>query len=413
MFSRTPGRFAAAFILISILLDAVTFGILVPVMPQLITDLTGEGLGQAAAYGGMLMFVHAFMQFLFAPVLGNFSDRYGRRPVLLISMLMFGVNYVIMGFAPTLAWLFFGRIMAGIAGGTITTANAYMADISTPENRAKHFGLVSAAGGVGFILGPVIGGFLGELGPRVPFFFAAGVAFTNLIYGFLVVPETLKQEDRRAFSWARANTFGAVVQMRQYPVVIALISVLFFLLTAHFAHPSVWSFYTMLKFDWSVREVGYSLGVFGMMTVFVQGFAIGRLTKRFGEKRTALAGMTIACLSFFGFASATEGWMIYALLVPSSFGGLALPSLRSIMANQVPANAQGELQGAITSLMSLTAMIAPLALTQLFRVFTEPGAPVYVPGAPFYASSFLLFTSLILCARALRKTNLAPAAPDR
>ncbi len=413
MFSRTPGRFAVAFILISILLDAITFGILVPVMPQLITDLTGEGLGQAAAYGGMLMFVHAFMQFLFAPVLGNFSDRFGRRPVLLFSMFMFGINYVIMGFAPTLAWLFFGRVMAGIAGGTITTANAYMADISTSENRAKHFGMISAAGGVGFILGPVIGGILGELGPRVPFFFAAGLAFTNLIYGFLVLPETLKQEDRRAFSWARANTVGAAVQMRRYPVVFALIGVLFFLMTAQFTHPSVWSFYTMLKFEWSVREVGYSLGVFGMMTVFVQGFAIGRLTKRFGEKRTALAGMTIACLSFFGFATVTESWMVYALLVVSSFGGLALPSLRSIMANQVPANAQGELQGAITSLMSLTAMIAPLALTQLFRVFTEPGAPVYVPGAPFFASSFLLFISLILFARTLRKTNLALAAEDR
>ena len=412
MFSRTPGRFAVAFILISVLLDAITFGMLVPVMPQLITDLTGEGLGQAAAYGGLLMFVHAFMQFLFAPVLGNVSDRYGRRPVLLISMFMFGINYVIMGFAPTLAWLFIGRFMAGMAGATITTANAYMADISTPETRARHFGLISAAGGVGFILGPVIGGFLVELGPRVPFFFAAGIAFSNLIYGFFILPETLQKEDRRAFSWARANTFGAVAHVRHYPIVVALMGGLFFLQIAQFTNPSVWSFYTMLKFDWTARDVGFSLGAFGLMTVLVQGFAIGRIIKRFGERRTALAGLSIGCISFLGFASATDSWMMYALLIPSAFSGLALPALRSIMSNAVPANAQGELQGAITSLFALTAMIAPLTMTQLFRVFTEPDAAYFIPGAPFFAASLLVFISLILCARALGNVALAPTGGD-
>lgn len=408
MSPRSPGRFAVAFILFSILLDAITFGIMVPVMPALITDLTGEGLGAAAAYGGLLMFVHAFMQFLFAPVLGNFSDHFGRRPVLLISMAVFGVNYVIMGLAPTLAWLFAGRVMAGMAGATITTANAYMADISTPDNRAKNFGLITAAGGLGFIFGPVIGGFLGEFGPRVPFFVAAGLAFTNLVYGFLVLPETLKQEDRRAFSWARANTFGAVRHVWKYPVVVSFIGVMFFLQTAQFTHPSVWSFYTMLKFEWSVQQVGISLGVFGCMTVLVQGFAIGHIIKRIGERQTAFIGLAIGTICFFGFASATEGWMIYAWLVLAGFSGMAMPALRSIVSNQVPANAQGELQGAITSLFSLTAMIAPIAMTQLFKMFTDPGAAFYVPGAPFYASSLLVFTSLVLCLRALRNVTLAP-----
>ncbi|MEQ8508307.1 MAG: TCR/Tet family MFS transporter [Rhodospirillaceae bacterium] len=412
MLDRAPGRYAVAFILFSILLDAITFGIIVPVMPALITDLTGEGLGQAAAYGGMLMFIHAFMQFLFAPLMGNVSDRYGRRPVLLMSMLVLGTNYIIMGFAPTLAWLFAGRLIAGIAGSTITTANAYMADISTAENRAKNFGLITAAGGLGFILGPVIGGFLGEYGPRVPFFFAAGLAFTNFVYGAVVLPETLKKGDRRAFSWARANTLGAVMQMRQYPVVIAFIGVMFFLQTAQFTHPSVWSFYTMLKFDWTVQQVGISLGVFGGMTVFVQGFALGRIVKKIGEQKAVFIGLTVGTICFFGFGSATQGWMIYAWLIPAGFTGLAMPALRSIVSNQVPANAQGELQGAITSLFSLTAMLAPLGMTQLFRVFTEDGAPMYVPGAPFYASSLFVLISLLMCLRILRKAPLAPAAGD-
>jgi len=403
LLNRKPGRFAVTFILLSILLDAITFGILVPVMPSLITDLTGGGLGEAAAYGGLLMFTHAFMQFLFAPLLGNFSDCYGRRPTLLISMAVFGINYLIMGYAPTLAWLFAGRIMAGIAGATMTTANAYMADISSQSNRAKNFALISAAGGLGFILGPVIGGILGEFGPRIPLFFAAGLAFTNLIYGFFILPETLKLEDRRAFSWSRANTLGTVLSIRKYPVVISVIGVLFFLQMAQFTHPSIWSFYTMLKFEWSVKEVGLSLGMFGLMTIFVQGFAIGHIIKKIGEKKTVLTGLVTSVICFIGFGSATEGWMIYAWLIPGGFANIGLPALRSIMSSQVPANAQGELQGAITSLQSLTAMIAPIAMTQLFQAFTENDPIFYIPGAPFFASSLLVFIGLLIWLRALRK----------
>jgi len=407
VFSRPPGRFAVAFILVSILLDAITFGILVPIMPDLITELTGEGIAQAAAYNGALMFMYAFMQFLFAPIIGNLSDRFGRRPLLLISMALFGVNYIVMGLATSLGWLFLGRFIMGFAGGTITTANAYIADISKPENRAKNFALLSAAGGLGFILGPTIGGILGEFGPRVPLFFAAGLAFSNLIYGFCVLPETLEKKDRRKFSWARANVLGTILEVRKYPIIISLIGVLFFLQTAQFSHPSIWSFYTMLKFDWSTQQVGLSLSVYGCMTLFVQGFAIGQIIKRIGEKKTAYIGLTIGIICFIGFGSATEGWMIYAWLVPAGFVGLALPALRSIISSQAPANAQGEIQGAITSLQSLTAMFAPILMTQLFRIFSKPEASFYIPGAPFYAASFLIFLSLMLYLKAYKKINVS------
>ena len=400
--SRTPGRFAVLFILVTILLDAITFGILVPVLPALITELTGEPLGKAATYNGLLMFIHAFMQFIFAPIFGNLSDRFGRRPVLLISMSMFGINYIVMGLATSVTWLFIGKLFAGIAGGTVTTANAYIADISNAENRAKNFALISAAMGLGFILGPTIGGILGEYGTRVPLFFAAFLAFINLIYGFFILPETLKKEDRRNFSWARANTIGTFKQMKNFPIVFALFGVLIFHLSAQVSHPSVWAFYTMLKFDWSVQQVGFSLSVYGCMTLFVQGFAIGYIVKRIGEEKTAMIGLITASICFIGFASSTEGWMIYAWLIPGGFAGLALPSIRSIMSKQVPPNRQGELQGAITSIQSFVAMFAPLMMTQIFNTFTDKSFYYYIPGAPFYTSGVIIFMAFILFLRCLK-----------
>jgi DHA1 family tetracycline resistance protein-like MFS transporter len=262
---------ATIFILITILLDTIGFGIIAPVMPELIMELTGEGIGQAARYGGWLLFIYAVMQLFFAPILGNLSDRFGRRPVLLCSLTAFGLDYILMGMAPTLTWLFVGRALAGVFGATHATANAYVADITAPDQRAKSFGLIGATWGIGFMIGPVVGGLLGEYGPRVPFFAAAGLALLNVVYGSIVLTESLSEENRRPFAWKRANPIGAIHQMRRYPVVIGLFFAVVFYQIAHDANPSTWSFYTMLKFGWSERDIGLSMGAVGLMMAIVQG----------------------------------------------------------------------------------------------------------------------------------------------
>lgn len=402
-------RKALAFIFVTVLLDMIGFGIVIPVMPELIMDLTGEGISQAAIYGGWLLFVYGAMQFVFAPLIGNLSDRFGRRPVLLFSLLMFTLDYVLLGFAPTLAWLFVGRLLAGIAGATGATASAFVADVSPPEERAANFGLIGAAFGLGFIIGPVIGGVLGAYGPRVPFFGAAILAFLNLVYGLLVVPETLPHDQRRVFDLRRANPVGALLSMRRYPVVIGLFAAMVFYQLAHDANPSTWSYYTMLKFDWSEREVGYSLGFVGVMFAVVQGGLIRYLIPRMGEVRAGYFGLTTMTTGFLGFAFSTESWMMVVFIIPFTLGSVATAAARGIVSNAVPDNAQGELQGATTSLMSLTAIVAPLLMTQLFGLFSGDGAPVYFPGAPFLAAAALTLTSLVVFARVMRAQGLGSA----
>lgn len=402
MAKQTASKRALAFIFVTVLLDITGFGIIIPVMPKLIVELTGEGFGGAAIYGGWLLFIYALMQFFFAPIIGNLSDRFGRRPVLLLSLFAFGMDYIIIGLAPTIGWLFLGRAAAGVAGATTTTANAYIADISPPNKRAQNFGLIGAAWGLGFIIGPVIGGVLGDFGTRVPFFAAAGVALVNVVYGFFVLPETLPREQRRPFSMKRANPVGALLRMRLYPVVVGLFGVLFLYQIAHDANPSTWSFYTMLKFDWTPRQVGYSLGFVGLMVAIVMGSVIRVVIPRIGEVRAVYVGLSMMAVGFFGFAISTRGWMLYLFIIPFSLTGLAMPALRSIMSKQVPANAQGELQGAITSLISLTAIVAPLFMTQLFGFFTSARAPIYFPGAAFLAAAILVTGSTLLFLRSNR-----------
>ena len=401
MTDRADGK-SLVFILITILIDTIGFGIIIPVLPELIMELTGEGLGAAAIYGGWLLFCYALMQFFFAPVLGNLSDRFGRRPVLLCSLTVFGLDYVLMGMAPTIAWLFVGRLIAGIAGATHATANAYAADVSAPEERAKNFGRIGAAWGLGFILGPVFGGLLGELGPRVPFFAAAGLALLNVLYGFLVLPESLPAERRRPFRISRANPLGALRQMRAYPFIVGMLLVLVLLQLAHDANPATWTYYTMLKFGWSEREVGYSLGAVGLLLVAVQGGLVQIVIDRIGERRTVALGFTMTATGYAGFAFSTEGWMMYGFLVPFALGGVGMPALRGMMANQVPENAQGELQGALASVVSLTAIVAPLFMTQLFGYFTAREDSLYFPGAPFLAAAVLVAGSILWFARTLR-----------
>ena len=396
-------RSAFLFVLITIFVDSIGFGIVIPVVPELIMELTGEGIGSAARYGGWLLFSYALMQFFFAPVLGNLSDRFGRRPVLLVSLSIFGLDLLAMALAPTIAWLFAARLMAGAFGATHSTANAYVADVTPPEERAQSFGLIGAAWGLGFILGPVIGGLLGAHGARLPFVVAACLALANVAWGLFVLPETLAPEKRRPFRLARANPVGTIRQMGAYPFVIGSFVSVFLYQVAHDANPSTWTYYTMLKFDWSEREVGYSLGAVGLLLTAVQAVGIRYVIGWLGERRTVGFGLASMAVGYAGFALAAEGWILYACMVPFAIGGVAMPALRGMLSNQVPENAQGELAGAMTSIASLTAIGAPVLMTQLFATFSRPGASPYLPGAPYLLAAGLVMLAGIWFGMLLRR----------
>ena len=393
---------AVYFILITILIDTLGFGMIAPVMPKLISQLTGEGFVEAARYGGSLMFLFAAVQFFAAPILGNLGDRFGRRPVLLISLTALGLDYVLIALAPTLIWLFIGRFISAIASATFATANAWVADVSEPGDRARHFGLLSAAWGLGFMLGPVVGGLLGEIGPRIPFWAAAGLALVNVLYGFFVLPESLPEALRRRFEWRRANPIGALAQIKRYPAVLGFIISLVPYQIAHDANPAVWGFYTMHKFGWSVSDVGWSLFVVGATIMFVNAVLVGPAIERLGEKGAVFFGFGAMALGFSVFAVASEGWMMIAGIFPFALVGIAQPAIRAMMANLVPPDAQGELQGAMASVMSLTMIVSPVFMTELFYGFSREDAVVDFPGAPFLAASLLALVSSALFARAAR-----------
>ncbi len=403
-------KHAVVFIFITMLVDSIGLGIIIPVLPKLIEQLTGGGLSEAARYGGWLLFVYAAAQFICAPIIGNLSDHFGRRPVLLLSLTVLSFDYIIMGFAPTVAWLFLGRLLSGMAGASYSTAKAYIADVTTPETRAQSFGLIGAAFGLGFIVGPVIGGLLGSFGPRMPFFVAAGLALANALYGLLVIPETLPRERRRAFSWARANMFGAFAHLRAIPTALKLTVALSFHQLAHFVLPAVWSFYMMQKLHWSVLEVGYSLGFAGLTMALVQGGLIRSVIPRIGPERAALVGLVFAAIGYFGYAFAITGWEVYAFMVPAALAGLAFPSINGLISTHVPATTQGELQGALGSISGMTAIIAPIVMTQLFATFASPTAPIHFPGAAFFAAGLLELGAIALLAQVIRRAAVAAPA---
>jgi DHA1 family tetracycline resistance protein-like MFS transporter len=401
-----PNKKSAAlgFIFITLLIDVIGIGIIIPVIPDLIRDLTGEGISEAAKYSGWLTFAYAIMQFCFSPILGGLSDKYGRRPVLLFSLLGLGFDYIFSAFAPTIGWLFIGRLLAGISGASFTTATAYIADISTPEKRTQNFGLVGVAFGVGFIIGPVIGGLAGNWwGPRAPFMVAAGFTLLNVLYGYFFVPESLPKENRRAFDWKRANPIGSLLHLKKYPVVSGLVVSMFLFFIAGHAVQSNWAFFTEFKFGWDSAKVGYSLGFVGLLVAIVQGGLIRIVIPKIGQKWALYIGL---CLNSFGlllFGFASEGWMMFAILIPYALGGIAGPSLQGIVSSQVPATEQGELQGALTSLMSVTSIIGPLLMNNLFSYFTGVNAPIELPGAPFFAGFIMVVVAVYLSVRTLRK----------
>ena len=394
--SRPAGKHALVFVVVTVLIDIIGFGLILPVLPRLLVELTGDTVNQAAIDGGWLAFVYAVMQFVCAPLLGNLSDRYGRRPVLLFAVGALGVDYIVMGIAPTLAWLFLGRTIAGIAGASFTPAYAYVADVSPPEKRAQSFGLISAAFGVGFILGPALGGLLGQLGTRTPFFAAAALSLVNLVYGTFVLPESLPPEARRPFEWRRANPLGTLLQMRKHPVVLGLLGALFLWMVAHQVMPSTWTFYTKFRFGWSEAMIGASLAAAGVVMAVSQATLMRVLVPRLGERRTALTGIAVASVGYFGYGIASASWMMFAWLATWLLGALVMPSTNALMTHRVEKSAQGELQGAVASLFGLSSIVGPPLMTQLFGRFSAPDAPLHLPGAAFFASTLLAWTSFAL-----------------
>ena len=395
---------AIGFIFITLLIDVTGFGLIIPVMPKLIENLLGiTDISVASQYGGWLTFAYAFMQFIFAPVLGNLSDKYGRRPVLLFSLFGFGIDYLFLSFAPSIAWLFVGRLIAGVTGASFTTASAYIADISTPENRAQNFGMIGAAFGLGFIVGPLIGGLLGELGPRIPFLVAAGLALANCLYGYFVLPESLDKEHRRPFEWKRANPIGSLMQLKKYPAVGGLVVSLVLVYLAAHAVQSNWSFFNIEKFKWSPKMIGISLGVVGLLVGVVQGGLVRVINPKIGNEKSVYIGLGLYSLGLLLFAFASQSWMMFVFLIPYCLGGIAGPALQSIISGHVPPNEQGELQGALTSLMSATSIIGPPMMTNLFAYFTRTDAPVYFPGVSFLLGSVFMIASALWAYFALRR----------
>ena len=405
MSARKP---ALGFIFVTLFLDILGVGLIIPILPKLIEQLSGRNVSAASHTFGWLASLYSLMQFGFAPVLGSLSDRFGRRAVILTSLLGSGLDYLLLAFAPSLPWFFLGRIIAGITGANITAANAYIADVSPPEKRAANFGMVAAAFGLGFIAGPALGGVLGHIHLRLPFLVAAGLTFLNWLYGMFVLPESLPVEQRRAFDWKRANPIGSFVALRRHPELLGLTETYFLISLAHQVFPATWVLYTTYRYEWTPKEVGLSLALVGLMAAIVQGGLARKIIPALGERRSIIVGLANATVFLALYGLASKGWMIYVLLVVGSFGGIAMPALQGLVSRCVPLNEQGAVQGALASLASLAGILGPLLATGLFGYFINDKAPVHLPGAAFFASSLLVFLGLLLALRAFKKAT--PAA---
>lgn len=407
---------ALPFILVTIVIDVLGIGLLIPVLPELVTELAGGDLSRGSSYYGWFIAVYAAMQFLFAPVLGGLSDRFGRRPVLLVSLLGGGLDYLVMALAPNLTILFIGRVISGITGANITAANAYIADVSAPHERAKNFGLLGAAFGIGFILGPALGGLLAGIDLRAPFYAAAGMSLINWLYGAFVLPESLKPEHRRAYSWRRANPLGSLSALRKSALVSGLAFVYVCVGLAQNSVHSVWVLYTTYRFEWTPFMNGLSLTFVGVLSAVVQGWLVRLVVPRVGERRAILIGLGSATMAFALYGFTTEGWMMYLVMAIGGLGGLAGPAAQALISKAVSADAQGEVQGALASLMSFTGVVAPLASTALFAYFTAPTAPTELPGASMFMAAVLAAVSLWVGARLFRRVPeevaSLPAVPD-
>ncbi len=394
------------FIFATILIDCTGFGIIIPIIPKLIEQLSGSNIAQASIVGGWLLFLYAIMQFLFSPILGGLSDRYGRRPVLLISLLGLGLDYFLLAMAPNIAWLIVGRLIAGICGASFTTAGAYIADVSPPEKRAQNFGMIGAAFGVGFIVGPLIGGLCSRWGLRAPFVAAGILSLLNFAFGLFFVPESLKKENQRKFDWKRANPLGTFINLKRHPQIIGLVTALLIMFIAGKTIETIWGYYNILKFDWTAPEIAYSLAFVGVLVSIVQGGLIRWFIPKFGQIRSIYIGILFYSLGLICFAFATSSWQMYLFLMPYCLGGLFGPAIQGLISNQIPDNEQGEIQGVFAALMSISAILSPVIMTNLFYYFSKPGAPVYFPGAAFALSSLLSVIAALVIFISLRKNGL-------
>ena len=385
---------AIGFIFITLLIDVMGWGLIIPVMPKLISQLKGIPVNEASPHGAWLIAAYAITQFVFAPVVGNLSDQYGRRPILLTSLLGFGIDYIVLALAPDYGWLFFGRVVAGITGASFTTASAYIADISTPDTRAKNFGMIGAAFGLGFVIGPALGGLLAGLGTRAPFYAAAGLCLLNALYGYFILPESLKKENRRPFSWKKANPFGSLQFLKNTKGIGALAICYFLIYLAAQSVQGNWSFFTIYRFGWKEGMVGISLAAVGVLVAAVQGGLTRVINPKLGDEKSIYLGLLLYAVGLALFAFATTGWMMFVFLLPYCLGGIAGPSLQSTLAAHVPPNQQGALQGALTSLMSLTTIFGPLLMNNLFEFFTTDKAPFLFPGISFLLGSVLMLLAV-------------------
>ena len=399
---------ALLFIFITILVDVIGIGIILPIIPDLIMELTGEGTAEAVIYGMWLTTAFAGMQFLFSPVLGEISDKYGRRPILLMALLGLSIDYMIHAWAPTIAWLFLGRFLAGITGASFTVASAYIADVSTKENKAKNFGLIGAAFGIGFIIGPGIGGFFGEIDIRLPFYIAAGLTFANFLFGWFFVPESLAIEKRRAINPLKMIPGVSLVALRNYKGLLLLITAFFLANLAGQALPSTWSYYGIERYDWNPRQIGISLMVVGLLVAIVQGFLVGKLVTAFGKRRVIIFGFMFWTLGMFLFSFAKEPWMLYAFLIPYALGGIAGPTVQGVISNQVSDKEQGILQGSITGLVSITAILGQLIFSPVFYYFIRPEGDIYFPGAPYTLAALFLLAAFCFALTAIRRMKVEP-----
>ncbi len=406
MVPRAP---ALGFIFVTLFLDILGIGLIIPVLPRLVETLQGGNVSAASHTVGVLAALYSLMQFVFAPILGNLSDRFGRRPVILGSLFGSGLDYLLLAWAPSLGWFYVGRVIAGITGANFTAASAYIADVSPPEKRAANFGIIGAAFGLGFVAGPAVGGLLGNAGLRLPFLVAAGVTMMNWVYGLLILPESLQREHRRGFEWRRANPLGSLVALQRYPLVLGLAGAFFLINTAQNMLHATWVLYTGYRYNWTAGQVGASLAVVGLMAALIQGGLARRIIPALGERRSLVVGLAISVFSMAGYGLATQGWMVYAILAVGSLGGIAGPAAQGLISRTVAPNEQGAVQGAMSSLASVAGIIGPVVGAGVFGYFISDQAPAHLPGAAFFLASLLMAASLAQSVRVLRRNPVATA----
>ncbi len=401
---------ALVFIFITLFLDILGIGLIVPILPLLIEQLGGGEVDSASFIYGWLVGLYSLMQFLFAPIIGSLSDRFGRRPVILLSLLGTGLDYFLLAWAPTLVWLFIGRLISGITGANYSAAAAYVADVSPPEKRSANFGIIGAAFGLGFIFGPALGGWLGEFGLRVPFIVAGILTLINWLYGMFILPESLKKENARQFSFERANPVRALLELKRHPLILRLSGSYFISGIAHQVYPSIWVLYTAFRYDWDTRQTGLSLSLVGLMAAIVQGWLARYIIPKIGERNSAVGGLMVMAMALTGYGLAPEGWMVYFIIIFGSLSGVAVPAIQGMISKSVGDDEQGVIHGSLTSLQSVAGFVGPLVATSIFGFFISERAPLILPGASFFFSGALSLVAAMLAVVSFRENS--PRTPS-